>query len=738
MEGKIKTKGRRLLVMFAVLLAVTALMCVSAFAEGEEASITRDGEEVLYQTFAEAVNGAQNGETIKLLKDVSIGDQVYIWKEVTVDGTNGDNKFTITLSRSAKNTTGIYIQSSVTFENVIVTITGQQIDYGAFEVCKDCSLTLVNSEIKDAAGTITGAVRSYNTGSTFKMINSKITGASATYVAFKGVAVAFSKGGTFEMDAKSSISNCTGTPTSDAGVPNPYVVAVYGGTGSVKIDGSITNGTKAVGVYVGTGVTCDTISAVCSIDGADSTVYYWDLGAEIKACKKNNRTIKLLKDVDLTYTAVGEETYTLDGQGHTLYLTKGYTLAGDAARVTLRNVTVDLSKYTDTNRAPFISYDGSSLTLDNGAVIQNYTAKTDNPVILVQNKATVTLNTGSKLTELDSSEVTAVSGLGIKTHSDNAAGATININGGEISNATTAGGGGNKGAAIYLPKGTINMTGGMITGCQSLEGGAIYVGGNGTFNMTGGEITGNYSWSGSGVRAATGARLNISGNAKVYNNIYGNKTLYKGIENIRANTADTLYINGAFTGKIGFVFDGCDRDNNNAGKNVLDTKIGTIANGLTLASDSIVCDYDNTLFAYVSNGELILKARPVLTAVTETGRYTKSNDSAKYGVVRVNTTVNKASNVVEEIGTYFYKTTNNGSSDVATTGSNYVKITDMSKFANGNGYTADVVDITEDATVYAVNFYKHSELGYLFESPVKIDFVRTEAKNLGEDPEQLR
>ena len=66
--------------------------------------------------------------------------------------------------------------------------------------------------------------------------------------------------------------------------------------------------------------------------------------------------------------------------------------------------------------------------------------------------------------------------------------ATCNFKGGTIENCQPSDD--NGGAFDIQPRGTVNMSGGVITGCRGTNGAAVYVKG-GTFNMTGGEIKDN-------------------------------------------------------------------------------------------------------------------------------------------------------------------------------------------------------------------------------------------------------
>lgn len=78
-----------------------------------------------YGSFADAVNNAQNGETVKLLKDVELSQAISInGKKITIDGHNGNNNFTINLSNPNNNISTFFTitgaGAKVIFDGVIV------------------------------------------------------------------------------------------------------------------------------------------------------------------------------------------------------------------------------------------------------------------------------------------------------------------------------------------------------------------------------------------------------------------------------------------------------------------------------------------------------------------------------------------------------------------------------------------------------------------------------------------
>ena len=74
---------RVLATILALVMAVG--LCVAAWAtEGGEASVGN----AKYATLAEAINNAHDGDTVKLLKDVTVNDTITINKLITIDGDN--------------------------------------------------------------------------------------------------------------------------------------------------------------------------------------------------------------------------------------------------------------------------------------------------------------------------------------------------------------------------------------------------------------------------------------------------------------------------------------------------------------------------------------------------------------------------------------------------------------------------------------------------------------------------
>lgn len=83
-----------------------------------------------YGSFVNAVNNAQNGETVKLLRDIELSQAITIrGKNITIDGHNGDSNFTINLINP--NTPYFYYFFTINGQNSNVTFDGVTVDGGA-------------------------------------------------------------------------------------------------------------------------------------------------------------------------------------------------------------------------------------------------------------------------------------------------------------------------------------------------------------------------------------------------------------------------------------------------------------------------------------------------------------------------------------------------------------------------------------------------------------------------------
>lgn len=697
---KEKKSIKKLIAFFGTVLAIMALMCTAAFAEISETDKAAIGD-TGYATFDAAKNAAQNGDTITLLADAEVDTSATypIWYKITVDG---QSKYGLKIN----GTGSVEIQVEVHFKNMVITDSAQH-NYGIFKVTGSGHLVLENSTITDAVGGVAGPIVSESKDASVTLINSKIAASKTGWNNFAGTAVSMSKGGKLVIDANSEITGCQN---------GSAAVAVYGGPGSIEVNGKITGNTSVTdgAVYAGSGVTvtigenaeisgngsnliavkADDENAITDNSGKygkygkncyeESAVVISDSGtaySDIYNSLKNAGTMYLLKggvftrkdgDTDKGNLDKGISV-TLDGQNNTVTFETGTAVAQN---ITFTNVTLDISNLS----GDAFSIWGGSVTLESGANV------TGNGQAAADKRRFVTANANTIFNMKKGSSVSGV------------------INSADL------------GGAVQLKGGTFNMTGGTISGCKANAGGAVYIRDGGKMVMSGGEIKNNSSnWpQGGGIFIENGT-LTVSGDATVDGNAQ------TGANNIYGSAA-SIIVSGEFSGKIGI------RIADSSVK--ADAEVATAAEGASLAkTGTVICDNgDRDYFAYIKDGKLLLTHALTLESRTDTGNYVKGENTL--GVARVVTTVTDVKNPasVEYMGTLFYVNEEN-KERIET---NAYKLTDLSKLEAGNGYMADVYGINADAaTIYAVNYYKFYGInGVVFSEPIKIDYNKSTAKTV--------
>lgn len=697
---KEKKSIKKLIAFFGTVLAIMALMCTAAFAEISETDKAAIGD-TGYATFDAAFQAARDGDTITLLADAEVDrsnfDTYPIWYRITVDG---QSQYGLKIN----GTGSVEIQVEVRFKNMVINDTATHY-YGLFKITGSGHLVLENSTITGAVGGVAGPIVSESKDARVTLIGSKIDSSKRLWDNNKGTAVSMSKGGKLVIDANSEITGCQN---------GSEAVAVYGGAGSIEVNGKITGNTSVTdgAVYAGSGVTvtigenaeisgngsnliavkADDENAVTDNSGKygkygnncyeESAVVISDSGtvySDIYNSLKNAGTMHLLKDGVFTRkdgdTDKGDLnkniSVTLDGQKNTVTFETGTAVAQN---ITFKNVTLDISNLS----GDAFSIWGGSVTLESGAVV------TGNGQAAAGERRFVTANAN---TAFNMNKGSSVSG---------------------VINSTALGG------AVQLKGGTFNMTGGTISGCKANAGGAVYIRDGGKMVMSGGEIRNNSSnWpQGGGIFIENGT-LTVSGDATVdgnaqtgANNIYG--------------AAENIVVNGEFSGKIGIRVDSF----------AAGAQVATAAEGASLAkTGTVICDNGNRdYFAYIKDGKLLLTHALTLESRTDTGNYVKGEDTL--GVARVLTTVTDVKNPasVEYMGTLFYV----NEKDKEKIDTNAYKLTDLSKLEAGNGYMADVYGIrTDTATIYAVNYYKFYGInGVVFSEPIEIGYSKSTAKTV--------
>ena len=697
---KEKKSIKKLIAFFGTVLAIMALMCTAAFAEISETDKAAIGD-TGYATFDAAKNAAKDGDTITLLADAEVDrsnfDTYPIWYRITVDG---QSQYGLKIN----GTGSVEIQVEVHFKNMVINDTATHY-YGLFKITGSGHLVLENSTITGAVGGVAGPIVSESKDARVTLIGSKIDSSKRSWDNNKGTAVSMSKGGKLVIDANSEITGCQN---------GSEAVAVYGGAGSIEVNGKITGNTSVTdgAVYAGSGVTvtigenaeisgngsnliavkADDENAITDNSGKygkygkncyeESAVVISDSGtvySDIYNSLKNAGTMHLLKDGVFTKKNGNTDkgnldksiSVTLDGQNNTVTFETGTAVAQN---ITFKNVTLDISNLS----GDAFSIWGGSVTLESGANV------TGNGQAAAGERRFVTANAN---TAFNMNKGSSVSG---------------------VINSTALGG------AVQLKGGTFNMTGGTISGCKANAGGAVYIRDGGKMVMSGGEIRNNSSnWpQGGGIYIENGT-LTVSGDATVDGNAQ------TGANNIYGSAA-SIIVSGEFSGKIGIKIESL----------AAGAQVATAADGASLAkTGTVICDNgDRDYFAYIKDGKLLLTHALTLESRTDTGNYVKGEDTL--GVARVLTTVTDVKNPasVEYMGTLFYV----NEKDKEKIDTNAYKLTDLSKLGAGNGYMADVYGIKADtATIYAVNYYKFYGInGVVFSEPIKIDYSKSTAKTV--------
>ena len=236
----------------------------------------------------------------------------------------------------------------------------------------------------------------------------------------------------------------------------------------------------------------------------------------------------------LTLRTTTDEAWNPGKSPFTSTIKRGYTggsLLTTACAFELENITLDGNKddgaghtYTGENGG-LVYVTSGTLSLREGATLQNSVATGDGGAVYVAAGASMTMNNGS------------------------ITGNTARTNGG----------------AVYLEAGTssveggkLTMTGGEISGNNAASGGAVYVKANATMELTDGEISGNTVGTasgntvtgdvdvnkGAGIFLAEDSTLNLAGNPVFADNALTDTTgTYPG-DPAKTNGQETVYANG--------------------------------------------------------------------------------------------------------------------------------------------------------------------------------------------------
>ena len=336
----------------------TCIYCGASYV----ASVTTGGVTNNYTSLDDALNAAQDGDTVTLLSDVDLGE------------------------------TYVTISKSITFDLNGKTLSSSKawLDYGVL-VVKDATVTVKNGKVK-AAEMGSCAIRAYGSGAsmTLEDVTATVTSdESSVMVGDFGSAVI--KSGNYQglyVGAKSQVTLEGGTfrPYMDTITTNENVKSIFWkvnettdttsrdcmellGDGCVYVD--------ETGTQVRTGGGFNTVVTVQQGTAIDAPVAkigdveYASLSKAINAVQ-NGGTITLLNDLDLGNGAVLQvgsprKNFTIDLASHTLSADGDcLIMLHNGSQLTLKNGTLDGSRCTSYEGVLYISSNsGPKLTLEN-------------------------------------------------------------------------------------------------------------------------------------------------------------------------------------------------------------------------------------------------------------------------------------------------------------------------------------------------------------------------------------
>lgn len=481
--------------------------------EGTPAGVAKvDGKN--YSSLQEAINAAQDGETVTLLADAT--EDAVINKSITLD-LGGK---TLTNTNAGKATLTIAKGATATVKNgSIVGGTGfYTIQNNGTATLKDVTATAGNtgSSMLDNLGTLTIESGSYSggldvvkseEGSTLTINGGKFELSYAVSNSFTGVIYAYGttaiNGGEFVCSATGPnwASPCvvitgevTGYKSSTKITGGKFVNKhargkIFHGYGKATSDNfEVTGGTFNKSVsdgFLADGFTCvkgsDGTYGIATAIAQVGSTRYTSLKAAIIAAKKG-KTIQLLNDTTENITINASKQITLDLNGHTL---NGGTGTAKAAILNKGNVTI-----TDTSA----DKTGTIKRDDQGAQGETSYYVIDNNGTMVIDQANVVNNSGAKGSSL-------IRNGGVDTVS------SLTINGGTFEQQNFI-------AVKNDGNGELTINGGTLTSKQ-----AVVQNWN-KAQILGGNLTGGYLWTDSYTEAGTVGETVIGGDAQFTGTIY--------------------------------------------------------------------------------------------------------------------------------------------------------------------------------------------------------------------------
>ncbi len=544
------------------------------------ADVVAEVNGVYYGSLADAVAAANAGDTVTLLKDITLTAQIEITKNVTVnlgghtvsrdsagvklfsvnanatltlqngtlDGKNvssaaGDDTTTTNWNLVFVNEYGNFTANGVTFQNA-VTRWGAIISFSNTRVeLTDCQI--INNSASDELRANGSALHIY---AYIKLTNCTITGNvekldGSSAIHLKTTAIVELCGTNYIYDnlyngkqtniksaANNQISVSGSVVGSKIGVTSGSFTPIASGNGYTLTLADAATFIDDAGVKAAT-TSANTVvwtTPVATVNG----VHYANLQDAVDALS-DGETLVLLGNATLNSTLTIDKNITItsaEGQNYKIIRAEGFDgddlIAVESnGALTLRDVTVDGNGVEIAKEGVnLIDVNGGSLTIEDGALITGHNDTTTSGNV----KGTIFAHGGG----------------------------TVTMNGGEIS--------GNKalyGSAVtvYNTSGsdvnTFTMNGGSITDNEATGrenatvAGAVQVGEKGsTFTMTGGEITDNTSVNGygAGVTVMNGGIMNVEGSSTVFDNKTDGEQ-----NNVYLIDGATLNVSGALENNVG-------------------------------------------------------------------------------------------------------------------------------------------------------------------------------------------
>ena len=260
-----------------------------------------------FATLADAIEKAQDGETVTLLKDVSVSEIIVLDKAITLDG-NGK-----TLTSTAGRAINVSGANGVTIKNLTINASGER----AINVIQNATNVTVEN-VTATAGNYTVNVASSAPNAVITIKNSTLTGLNTVNVAAAGAQVTVTGGKITcndQTDVESYSALALNKDATGASIVANGVEFEIKGDSSKAITGA-TNGTITID-----GSTDEVIEDIAYISYGN-TYYGFSTLADAVAKAKDGETIVLLKDASGEGVVIDKDV-TIDFDGYTYTFTSG-------------------------------------------------------------------------------------------------------------------------------------------------------------------------------------------------------------------------------------------------------------------------------------------------------------------------------------------------------------------------------------------------------------------------------